>query len=39
MFCIKLDSDYLQRINKLNRLPDWQLLAETTIAQFNQSTH
>lgn len=37
IFCIKLDNDYLQRIHKPQRLPHWQTLAETTIAQFNQS--
>lgn len=39
MFCIQLDSDYLHRIHKLQRLPHWQALAETTRAQFAQSVH
>lgn len=39
MFCLKLDSDYLQRINKLQRLAHWQTLAEIALAQITQSKH
>lgn len=31
LFEMKLDHDYLQRIGKLERLPDWQRLAETIL--------
>jgi primosomal protein N'' len=28
------NTDYLQRINKLDRLPEWQNLAEKVLAQY-----
>lgn len=33
LFEIDLDNAYLQRLDKLDRLPDWQLLAEKVLAQ------
>ncbi len=35
LFEINLDPGYLQRINKLDRLPDWQLLAEKVLKHHN----
>jgi HD-like signal output (HDOD) protein/CheY-like chemotaxis protein len=35
LFDIALDTHYLQRINKFDRLMDWQLLAEKVITQFD----
>lgn len=35
LFDITLDSRYLQRIDKLERLPDWQLLAAKVMTQFD----
>lgn len=34
LFDMKIDQHYLQRIGKLDRLPDWQTLADKVIAQF-----
>jgi HD-like signal output (HDOD) protein len=39
LFEIDLDQDYLQRIHKIQRLPHWQTLAETTLAQFTQANN
>jgi len=33
LFEMNLDTDYLQRINKLERLPDWQILADKVMAR------
>lgn len=35
LFDIRLDVQYLQRINKFERLPDWQLLAAKVMTQFD----
>lgn len=37
LFDIALDVHYLQRINKLDRLPDWQLLADKVITQVDST--
>ncbi|QPK65289.1 HDOD domain-containing protein [Methylomonas sp. LL1] len=34
LFDMKLDTDYLQRIGKIERLPDWETLADKIINQF-----
>ncbi|PPD33569.1 MAG: hypothetical protein CTY19_07415 [Methylomonas sp.] len=39
LFEIDLDQDYLQRIHKIQRLPHWQTLAESTLAQFTQANN
>ena len=36
LFSIELDTNYLQRIDKMHRLPDWQLLANKILAQYSQ---
>ncbi len=33
LFEMTLDTAYLQRINKLERLPDWQKLADKVMAR------
>ena len=34
LFDMTLDADYLERIKKFDRLPDWQILAEKVIKQY-----
>lgn len=37
LFEIRLDTQYLQRINKQHRLADWRRLAENVITQFDST--
>jgi hypothetical protein len=34
LFDMTVDTSYLQRLNKLERLPEWQLLADKILAKY-----